>query len=78
MTSPTFVAQFKDGVVTRMTTHHSPNHKSFDLARGVALSRLAYKSRTKNKPPAILEAHFENANGTVLQTYTAAELGKMS
>jgi hypothetical protein len=55
--SPTFVARFADGTVTRMTTYCEP--KTFDPARGIRLAWAAYDSRKKQAPPAITEAHFE-------------------
>jgi hypothetical protein len=70
-TSPTFVATFADGEVTRMTTHQSG--KSLDLARGVRLARAAYESRAKKAAPPIIEAHFERES-EVLQHYGAEEL----
>ena len=78
MSSPTFVARFADGEVTRMTTH-CPDGK-LDLGRGVRLSQAAYWSRKKQQPPALTAGHFEtpsNGDGCaamVLQTYTAGEL----
>jgi hypothetical protein len=47
-TSPrwTFVAQFEDGVVTRMTTFCA--NGDYDLPRGIALARNAYDQRTGN------------------------------
>jgi hypothetical protein len=45
---PTFVAEFADGTITRMTTH-SP--KGLDLALGIRLSRHAYEARKKKSPP---------------------------
>jgi len=71
--SPTFVAKFTDGVVTRMTTFCVPS--ALDLPRGIALSLAAYDSRTGKAPPPIIEAHFELPGGGVLQRYDAQELG---
>jgi hypothetical protein len=66
-TGPTFVAKFADGEVTRMTVwaENKPN-----LSRGVRLARHAYRSRTGNEPPPIIEARFER-DGSVLETYDA-------
>ena len=51
-------------------TGEPPNHYA---ARGVRLARHAYRSRMKQEPPPIVEAHFE-LDGTMLQAYAAAEL----
>jgi hypothetical protein len=75
-TSPTFVARFADGQVTRMTTWHDPERKTLDLVRAVKLARHAYRSRTKCEPPAIVKGHFENGDGTVLTNYTAKQLAE--
>ncbi len=78
MTSPTFVCRFDDGVVTRMTIHCAPDAP--DLRRGIALSRIAYRSRTKgDDAPPIAEACFETQDGVVLCEYDAkaiAEAGR--
>src|SRR6516165_394647 len=71
MPGPTFVCQFVDGVVTRMTTH-CPD--GLDPARGIRLSRAAYESRRRRPPPEILKGHFENDDGVVVQTYDAAAI----
>ena len=47
--SPTFVATFEDGVVTRMTVFTTPDN--LDVERGKKLARYAYESRTKKTPP---------------------------
>jgi hypothetical protein len=77
---PTFVAEFADGVITRMTTFTSLT--DLDWARGERLSRAAYESRWRAQyrkrngepcpvdeialvPPAIRSARFEQ-NGVVL------------
>jgi hypothetical protein len=58
--SPTFVATFADGTITRMTTN-CPKGK-LDLGLGVRLSRAAYESR--RSPPAFTAGHFETpSNG---------------
>jgi hypothetical protein len=68
MTSPTFVCQFSDGVVTKMTIHCTPG--KLGLRRGIALSRIAYQSRTKGKqPPPIANARFQTLDGVVLREY---------
>jgi hypothetical protein len=75
MTGPTFEARFADDVVTRMTVH-CPNG-TLDFARGVRLSRHAYRSRKDKEPPQIDGGRFVDPNGsadTVLKTYTREEL----
>jgi hypothetical protein len=73
MTSPTFVAQFADGVTTRMTCHCTLDH--LDLARGMKLSRAAYESRTRNSPPAIVKARFVKPfSDETIKSYGRAEL----
>jgi hypothetical protein len=69
--SPTFVATFEDGVVTRMTVFTTPN--DLDVERGKKLARYAYESRTKKPPPAFAKAHFEQ-DGVVFKAYSAVEL----
>jgi len=75
--SPTFVATFDDGTVTRMTTHCEGG--KLNLGRGVRLARAAYESRRKQPPPAMTAGHFEMpSNGVglaaVLKAYTPDEL----
>jgi hypothetical protein len=64
---PTFVAEFADGTVTRMTTFTSL--EKLDWERGERLSIAAYQSRwrTHEAPPAITSARFEQ-DGVVLGT----------
>jgi hypothetical protein len=69
--SPTFVATFVDGVVTRMTVFTTPDN--LDVERGKKLARYAYESRTKKTPPAFVKAHFEQG-GVVFKAYSAVEL----
>jgi hypothetical protein len=69
--SPTFVATFADGKVTRMTTFQKT--KALDLGRGVRLARAAYESRMKKAPPSIVEAHYER-DGEVLESYEREQL----
>src|SRR5215472_10469673 len=69
MSSPTFVAHFADGQITRMTTYASL--AKLDMGRGVRLSRAAYQSRMKQAAPAIVEAHFER-NDEVLSITRAS------
>ena len=57
MSGPTFVATFADGEVTRMTTYCADS--KLDLARGVRLSRQAYRVRKGKAPPAMTAGHFE-------------------
>src|SRR5215471_14003182 len=75
-TSPTFVAKFSDGVVTKMTCRCKPG--SLDLRRGIVLARLAYRSRTKGKePPSIVVAFFQEPfkpDGKVLREYDEKEI----
>ena len=73
MTSPTFIATFADGEVTRMsvfTQRDRLNH-----ARGVRLARIAYESRCKHPAPAIIEARYEH-EGSIVETYDAEQLGQ--
>lgn len=70
-TSPTFVATFADGEVTRMTTFQSG--KTLDLGRGVRLARAAYDSRMKKKSPPIVRAHYER-DGETLASYEREQL----
>jgi|SRR6516162_622522 len=70
--SPTFVATFADGVVTRMTTHCESDTK-LDMTRGVVLARHAYRQRTGREPVALTKAHFER-DGTLLQAYSAIDM----
>jgi hypothetical protein len=82
MSSPTFVATFADGTVTRMTTHCADGR--LDLGRGVRLSQAAYESRRKQQPPAMTAGHFEtppNGDGraaVVLRTYSPDELAAVT
>jgi hypothetical protein len=71
--SLTFVAEFVDGEITRMTTYTESLAK-LDIGRGVRLSQHAYRSRMKQKPPAIVAARFENTDGKVLEQYDAKQL----
>jgi hypothetical protein len=74
---PTFVCEFSDGTITRMTTF-TPLDK-LDWARGERLAQAAWRSRWRRQqriytpypvvepvPPAIVEAHFEEQDGTML------------
>jgi hypothetical protein len=70
-TSPTFVATFTDGEVTRMTTFQKT--KALDLGRGARLARAAYESRTKKTPPPIVEARYER-DGEILESYEREQL----
>jgi hypothetical protein len=71
-TSPVFVATFDDNVTTRMTTFCESDNK-LDMTRGVLLARHAYRQRIGQKPPALVQAHFER-NGQVLENYNAVQL----
>ena len=72
MTSPTFVCKFSDGVVTKMTTHCTP--ENLDLQRGIVLAHVAYRSRTGKKPPPIAGARFQTLDGVVLREYADKEI----
>jgi hypothetical protein len=90
MSSPTFVAKFADGVVTRMSCYCERGQ--LDLKRGIKLSQAAYEVRTKKEPPPeIIEGRFvmrfindvikEGTNELIkeytdelLKEYTVAEL----
>ena len=79
---PTFVAEFSDGVITRMSTFVS-SLENLDWERGTALAIAAYQSRWRARarrerrlplttlwgpiPPPIVSAHFEQ-DGKVLET----------
>ena len=58
--SPTFVAKFEDGIVTRMTVHGGEGR--FDLARAVELALIAYESRTGQRPPRLAAGKFVQPN----------------
>jgi len=64
---PTFVAEFSDGTVTRMSVFTSLT--KLDWERGERLSQAAYQSRwrTREVAPAIVSARFEQ-DGVVLGT----------
>jgi hypothetical protein len=52
----------------KLTTHCKPD--KLDLRRGIALSRIAYQSRTKGRqPPPIAAARFQTLEGVVLHEY---------
>jgi hypothetical protein len=70
--SPTFVAYFADGEITRMTTWCELG--KLDVARGIRLAQHAYRSRMGQKPPAIKSARFEDSEGGVLEKYDAGSL----
>ena len=74
-TSPIFVAIFEDGEIIRMTTFQSD--KKLNLVRGARLARAAYESRTRQKSPPIIEAHYER-DGEVLESYEREELDVLS
>jgi hypothetical protein len=73
--SPTFVAIFEDGEITRMTAFHET--KVLDLGRGVRLARAAYESRAKQKSPPIIAAHYER-NSEVLKKHGREQLSAVS
>jgi hypothetical protein len=74
-TSPTFVATFLDGEVTRMSIFTS--REKLDMARGVRLARAAYESRKQRAVPPIVEAHYER-DGEVLESYERKQLDHVS
>jgi hypothetical protein len=79
--SPTFVATFDDGEVTRMTVYQGEDGR-LDVGRGVRLARHAYCSRKHAEtPPPIkvgrYEARDQNGEYLVLETYTAEELATL-
>jgi hypothetical protein len=59
--SPTFVACFADGEITRLTTYCAPGKQ--DVGRGVRLAQWAYRSRRNKEPPEIVAANFEHNDG---------------
>jgi hypothetical protein len=59
--SPTFVAHFADGEITRMTVYCEPG--KLDVGRGARLAQQAYRSRMRREPPAIIAANFEHNDG---------------
>jgi hypothetical protein len=72
--SPTFVAIFADGEVTRMTTFQPD--KDLNLARGARLACAAYESRKKKTPPPLVRAHYER-DGEVLESYGREQLDSL-
>ncbi len=78
MSYPTFVAAFSDGEGTRMTIYCADG--KLDLARGVRLSRQAYRARKGKAPPAMTAGHFEkrpdddDGVSLTLKAYTPDEL----
>lgn len=69
---PTFVANWSDGIVTRMSIHTSDEKP--DLGRALRVSAAAHDSRTKGLSFAqITSGHFERA-GKVLHSYSAEQL----
>jgi hypothetical protein len=69
--SPTFIAEFADGEVTKMTTFSSI--KKLDVERGIRLAKHAYEQRTGKEPPAMVAARFEQ-DGQLLASYSAVDL----
>ena len=71
---PTFVAEFADGTITRMSTFTSP--ANLDVDRGVRLSQAAYEARARRRfggslrpvLPPIVRARFER-DGKTLASY---------
>ena|SRR2546430_13718153 len=87
--SPTFVATFADGEVTRMSVYHAEGCATFDLRRGIKLATYAYVARARNRDtalgfdgapvtvPAIVKAHFEDVGhepAIVLAEYDEAQI----
>jgi len=65
---PTFVANWNDGVVTRMSIHTRDENP--DLGRAVRVSRAAYESRTKGRGIAkvIVDGYFTR-DGELIHKY---------
>jgi hypothetical protein len=74
--SPSFIAHFADGEVTRMSVHSADPRKP-DYRRGARLAVQAYRSRCRKEPPAIVKASFQRSDETLVE-YTAEELGAAS
>jgi hypothetical protein len=87
--SPTFVATFADGEVTRMSVYHAEGCATFDLCRGIRLAMAAYDARARRRDtalgfdgapvtvPAIVKAHFEDVGhepAIVLAEYDEAQI----
>ena len=87
---PTFVAEFADGAITRMSTFTSL--ENLDWGRGERLSQAAYQSRWRTRervhrrgtialfapaPPPIIAAHFER-DAEVLESYGREQLDALS
>jgi hypothetical protein len=53
MRSPTFVATFADGEVTRMSVYHAERCATLDLRRGIKLATCAYVARARNRDTAL-------------------------
>lgn len=70
--SPSFVAHFADGAVTRMSVYCADPRKP-DCLRGVRLAIHAYCSRRRKDPPAIVRASFRRGDQMLVE-YAAAEL----
>jgi hypothetical protein len=70
--SPSFIAHFADGEVTRMSVYAADPRK-LDYVRGVNLAVQAYRSRCRTEPPAIVKASFQRGDTTLVE-YTAEEL----
>ena len=77
---PTFVAEFADGAITRMSTFTSL--ANLDVDRGVRLSQAAYEARARRRfgrslrpvPPPIVRARFEQ-DGKTLASYDEQACG---
>jgi hypothetical protein len=87
-TSPTFVAEFADGEITRITCHCAPD--KLDPAQGVRMSIGAYeirsrrcareanrKTNTEVVVPKILAGRFESVDGEVLVEYSSECLAEI-
>ena len=70
--SPSFVAHFADGEVTRMSVYSADPRKP-NCMRGVRLAVQAYRSRRRKEPPAIVKASFQRGDETLVE-YAAEEL----
>jgi hypothetical protein len=74
---PTFVAQWSDGIVTRMSIY--THDEKPDIGRAVRVSKAAYDSRTKGNGLARPDHGWFERAGVVVgiqPRYDAKELGK--
>ncbi len=69
---PTFVADWSDGIRTRMSIH--TNDEKPDLERAIKVSRAAYESRTKGLGFATMTQGTFERDGETLHHYGPREL----